>query len=475
MVKGDQHLGAAALALMLVVAIGVTLIPVVGSSVDNSSADDRQGVSLASRRYQLQPDFANTTMLVFFNIKNGKVQRSFHTTADLLQKPKIVVDGYVAGIVALSDAELDVYVDHTRMRKVSRQKDGTLFFDHFGKLNPKEIFILDMADDPDSMINHYSKDAFLKGYSFFPKITGDAVSPDDRFVIDILKEGKRIEVAVHQNGYRDLLPDELLPSEACRFRYIGDRVHALDAKIQALEERIRAVTEGIAEIEEAFQVRLVRNVNIVDCEGIHNALTRAGYDDIWFFVDTFQNESVSELKTITKHEVLHLLVDRYNLTKSTGIREAFANLKGYDELSFERFFLVTQGKNKKQSKSAGKDHHFFAFINEKNFFPGSKGGHSQDNLDEFCTSFLHSLLVPGQLEENLNDPLSIGANRPAHNLSNGEKREVLAYYRKMIGFYIGLIGRDSSEHIGRFLQARLSHVEKLMNDFTWANNTVQIK
>lgn len=435
----------------LVVAL-VTIFFFSGSSISGLAGD---GVVGPSVRTGQTPDLSET-MLVFFNVKNGKVRRFIYTSAELSKTSEITVDGYVAGIVALSRGEFDIYKDKNQMQKVSWQKDGTLFLNHFGKLNPKKMLFSDSAE-PDGTtgpaVHKFRETNSVRGYSLFPKITGDAVSPENRFTIDILKNGKQTKLAIHQGGYRGLLPDPLRTANGMRrFRYIGDRMKSLASHIHDFNERIRSITEGIDEVEEIFQVRLVRNVNIVDYTGMQNALTSVGHHDIWVFIDIFQNETISELKTIAGHEALHLLVDRYNFTKSTAVRELFAELKGYGDLSLERFFIVTQGRVIPDNSKTGNPHHFFDFINEKNFFIGRNGGHSQDNLDEFCTSFLHTLMFPAMIEQHLNQQiLSDGKSSVSPEL----QCEIQGYYREMIGSLLASLGRSNDEPIKKMLETNL--------------------
>lgn len=469
--KGKHLLKTVAMVPVLFMALGIILFPSVAFSIDRHSAGPGKSGSV---HLQIHPDYAQSTMIVLFNVKNGKVRKSFHSKADLFDNPEITVDGYVAGIMAFTDAEEDITVDGIRLHQVSRKKDGAIVFNHSEKLKSKKIFILGMTDHQNSTdiaINGYFEDDLIKGYTFFPIIPGDAVSPDNRFTLNLSKNGKKLEVSVYQIGYRNFSREEALSDEVGgQIRYLGDGFESLERQMPDYQERIDAIFEGVAEVEKVFQTRLVRKVNMVDCDGIHNALTRPGYNDIWFFIETFKKEPVSELKTIARHEALHLLVDKYDFTKSDQIREIFAELKGYHELSLERFFLVTQGKSKNRSGSLEKRHYFFDFVNEKNFLPDSKGGHSQDSLDEFCTSFLHSLMFSELIGSNLHSPLEIGANLTSLRLSTDEQMEILTFYQRMITSFTTVIGNDESRHLIKFMEIASSSVEDLIEKFVRVAN-----
>ncbi|MFZ0242280.1 MAG: hypothetical protein WAL90_11605 [Desulfobacterales bacterium] len=458
-----QFISPVRLAFRLITTFGIPLIFVAESFCGGFPADD---VHYELNRYQTQAGFVPApAMLVFFNIKNGRIHKAYYSAKRLSADPAIVVDGYVAGIVALSEAELDIYFDGRRMRKVAWQKGGGLSFRYFGKLDPEEIFFLDVpnpVDPQQPQINHYHKEDCVTGYSFFPKITGDAVSAGNRFRIAMATDNYFLEVAVHQNGYRDLPPvRSAAGARAYQFRYIGDKLNSLNTVIRNYEERIRSVVEGIAEVEEAFRVDLVQHVNLIDCDGLHNALTRAGHNDLWFFLETIQNETVSELKIIARHEALHLVVDRYDFTRSTAIRKIFSNLKRRGGDSYERLF----SSSPKQSSDATAGQKFFAFINEKNFFSGAKGGHSQDNLNEFCSSLLHSLMYPDLIGENLDSENSVDEIRSPRGLNSEDKNEMLALYSRLISALIESVGRQKDGAVESFLETRSVHVDNLINDF----------
>ncbi len=412
------------------------------------------------------------TILVLFSITSGRTRKTFYSATELRNDPEIRIAGYVAGIVVLSEADNDIYFDGKRMREVARQRDGSLSFNYFGRLDPEKIFDFDLPDrrNPNRFPAHVLDGAF-QGYSFFPKITGEPVSGTDRFKIDIPNEDGRLTVAVHQTGYRDLPQDT--PSSVnrpYRLRYIGDRLHDLDPGIRDNEARLRSIADGIAEVEKAFGVQLVQNIQFIDCDGIHNALTRAGYRDLWFFTEAFRNESISELKIIARHETLHLLVDRYDFIRVTAIREIFRDLKrGEVFTADDSFYLLSKAFDRRnQFLTSGPD--FFSFINEKNFFRDSKGGHSHDNLNEFCTSFLHSLLYAKKIGENLGLPAAINEKQAPSSLSADGQKGILALYSRLIAAFRESIDRRDTDLMGTFLETRSDYVRNLADDFMPVRN-----
>jgi hypothetical protein len=409
------------------------------------------------------------TALVLFYIQDGEVHKSFHSMEALAQQPDITVKGYVAGIVALSESETEISLNGKRMRNISLKEEepGNFFLVPPGGSPSSRLFTLDAADLRRArryQVNFYDDGGYTRGYTFFPKIFGDAVSPDDRFAIDIRENGHALTVMVHQNGYRALPANAGNHEHAFRFRYIGDRSDYYDIGRQDFRDRIDAIARGISEVYEVFEPGVVRNVNLVDCEGIRNALTRKGEDDIWFFIETLRDEPVSELSVIARHELLHLLVDRYDFTGSSTVRKIFADLKGYGSLSTQRFLIVARGRLYQQDVNPGPHHLMFEFINEKNFFPRSKGGHSQDDLDEFCTSFLHTLMYPERIVKNLEQPLP-GNGRSSYRLGPEEQKEILGYYIRIIDSFIQSAHRSGDGGAMKtFLESRRMAIQQILSD-----------
>lgn len=206
------------------------------------------------------------------------------------------------------------------------------------------------------------------------------------------------------------------------------------------QDQMESIHQGVAQIEDTFGLTLVDNIILVDCEKVENAITVLGKKNLWFDVDILKKVSLSELQVIGAHETLHLLVDRYHFTESIRLRTLFADLMQYDELSVERFFLTTSGVHRGRPETP---HIFCEFINEKNFMEDCGGGHAEDNLDEFCTSFLHTLLHIDRLDMNL------------RRLPEGQRREVLAYYQEVIEI---LLERATDPAINNFLNHKLSYV-----------------
>lgn len=425
------------------------------------AADD--ATSLSSRH----PLDSKNAVLIFYHVSNGKIVKTAYNFVDLVEASTVVLDGYVAGILVLCENEMDIYVGDVRMRKLMENADGTLSLDYFGRLNPQEFWDANMTDD-DAL---YGSNRFggqrtsCEKYALFPKTILDAVSTGNRFKIVFLKGDSSFELAVHHSGYRNLRHTNAPAGRTIRktaFRYLGNRLDTIENDTD-FDARVDAIAEGIALVERTFGLRLVHTVNLIDCESIANAITRVGRNDIWVYIDTFGKEPIAELKTIAIHETLHLLVDRFRFTEDYRIRKLFADLKGYDEFSVERFFLLTQGAVKGEADTCNRDHLLFAFINEKHFLD-RKGGHSQDNLDEFCTSFVHSLMFLDRIDRNLKIPLATDADADQCYLTDDDRSDILNYYLKAIRiFHEILTGQKGGGRTTDFLEEKRAYLKALMH------------
>lgn len=377
-------------------------------------------------------------LLALYTVVGGKRHIMTYQKEDLRSGRGLEVEGYVSGVVVLCNDLVEANLDGIRMSRIRENQDGTLVCKYFGPLrSAKSIFpyIDQVISRAPATAVQRGKDTpkyLLGGYSYFPKVLGSAVSGKDRFVICLKKGDAWARIPVRQQDrttytFRQGTGEEMI------FRYRGNSLEDRFDEIPDLRQRLAAVCDGIRSVENRFDLDLVTRVNLVDYEEIRNAVTQEGGKEIWFYIRAIEEEPLAELKTIAEHETLHLLVDRQEFADSGELLEHFADLKGFDILSYERFMLITRGVvPEMDGRNPKEDTVFFAFINERNFLEGMKGGHSHQNPDEFCTSFLHSLMFVERLEENLDRPLDLVGHQTPYFLSSEEKGMVLDAYIKTI-------------------------------------------
>jgi hypothetical protein len=386
-------------------------------------------------------------VLVLHKVSNGKIYNTVLTREDLRETETLEVDGYISGIMAFCNENMTISVEGQSMNKVRKNPDGTFSLKYYGKIKPEDLMPA-VANNAYYGKNSSGKaerleDAFVNawGYSLFPMIVGDSVSSKNHFVISFERGGRSFSMPVRQEGFCELDPICAHGpfTETVSLRYIGNRMDQLSQLSPDLDSRLHAIGDGIAAVEATFKSQLIGQVNILDYEGIYNAVISEEKAGIWIYIETLRQEPIGELKTIAAHESLHKYVKARQLTRDSGVRELFADLKGYDALSYERFHLMMNGSARSLQPN---DALFFAFINERNFLEDKKGGHSHENLDEFCTSFLHSLMFIDRLEENLDRPVKLTGGRASHYLSSQEKDKILETYVKGIEVMIRALSKQ---------------------------------
>ena len=412
--------------MAFLITIGISPRSVIGQEVNRTHPETSSGKV-----------FGPLSALEFYVVVNGKMESRVIKGRDLSSK-SFQTDGYVSGIVAVGQPGVEARVDGRNMSTVPPKEDGTISLGYYGKIKPSQL----INSDPENIAAGEKNRQPTEVYSYFPEVPADTVNPKKQFEVEFRSGAGLLRMQVNHCGVRMLKPVACGGPAAgyLQVQYIGggDIPSECEAK-----DRIRAVSKGVAAVESAFHMDLVSQVNIIGFEEIHNAITCAGDNEIWVYASTFRDEPVKELNVIAEHEALHILVDRLEMTQNRVIRKTFADLKGFDALSIDRFRLTTSGRISQEArKEKGKEGYFFDFISERNFLNGMKGGHPQEDLDEFCASFLHTLMYMDRFEANLAKPISGGPNPKAPDLS--EKTIILQKYNTLIGVVRDALNRKPS-------------------------------
>ncbi len=414
--------------------------------------------------------------ICLYSVHNGQGHRVCIRKADLMKGNRFVVEGHVSGIIAFCEEDMEVRVDNRALNRIRKNRDGSFSAKYFGKIDLTEIpdSLPDNTyfDQPGMPQREYlSGKSFLTGgYSLFPKVAGNLIFAGDVLPLRFESEGDVFEIAIEQKGYQQVPLSAAPAEEETYFRYLGTRLNRLRDDIPDFDERIAAITRSIRQIEDVTGTRLVSLVNILDYEPVRNALSCEESSEIWFYIQTFRNETLEELETIAAHEALHKYVDFRRLIKSHEVRELFADLKQYSLFSRERFLIITRGIIPPDTLfSAFEKNPFFAFINERNFLADRKGGHAHENLDEFCTSFIHSLLHIHRLEQNLAGSIRLSGGR-SYDLSPDEQRELLENYLRTYRTILKVIykqeqasGTVSADY--QFFESRFRAIENYETEY----------
>jgi hypothetical protein len=406
---------------------------------------------------------------MIYRISNGKADSIAIPGEELRGRESISVDGYVCGIAVFCDPDVRVSVDGREPHPIRRNADGTFGIQNYGKTALEDSTLpvhrrcCDTSRSQCESVCRESGRSAASGYTLFPDVFGDSLSRASQFDITFESEDETSHLLIQHDGSHTLpitRTDCESHADGLVFRYLGTRLDQFEQRAADLEDRLRAIEEGVGSVESVFGARLVGAVNVIDYENVKDAVACDGSDDIWIYVDAFLGESLEELKTIAAHETLHVLVDKNRFARDSEVRELFAGLRGHDEFSPERFSIVLSGiAPPREPEQCLENGAFFAFINERNFIEGMKGGHSQDTVEDFSVSFMHSLMFIDRFEQNLNRPVLFSAAAGgARSLTDRERDFVVDSYLNAIGTFINAIDSkcENSATTRAFLQKKLS-------------------
>ncbi len=398
--------------------------------------------------------------LCIFQVHAGILTPVVIAGSELLLNPELDLPGHVAGLLVLGPDPLTVRLDGEPMRTVRPDKSGAFNLKHYGKLAPQDLEAAfrqsDRADfDPAEL------QAYNGCYAAFAPVPGNALCPQERFTIDLAGGGAHLSVQVRQLSPQLLSTagSEGAAAQGLEFSYLGNDAERFQSEASGAGARLAAIEAGIRHIEQMIGETLVSGIHVIDFKGRNNALTRNGFNEIWIYSQTFWNESPAELRTMIEHETLHLLADRCRFAQNGALRELFADLRGLESLSKERFSLITMGiLPATAARKPSRDNNLLAFVNEMNFFKGMKGGHSRDNLDEFLASFLHTLVFIQDLERAVHAPV-LFPDRFTRHLSPVERKCLLDDYVRAI--YALKAALEEHSNVDRFLKDCLEHAARL--------------
>jgi hypothetical protein len=384
---------------------------------------------LLSRAARMLPATDPVRLIQVHHADGGKPLQTLFTADDVAAGP-LRVAGYITGLVVLCDEGSTATLDGRRMEPMLRGADGSVRVRNQGKVRLEALFPADRQPRPVAA-------AIPGAYAYFPAVAGDAVSPEMDVALSVAAGGRSMTVVLKQRGYTDLCavaPDSIATRAPIPFTHAGDLRPDPVVRAEDLQARSRAVAQGIGTVEAAFSPNLIDGVTIIDAADQYNAVTCNGRRRIWFYRTAFLQEPVNELSVIAEHESLHILVDLLQLTGRTEVRELFADLKGYDTLSRERLELVTRGWTSAAPREDYPRALFFPFISESNFIEGMKGGHPQADPEEFCTSFLHTLMYSERFDRALSQPFGL-PGAPPRGLTGAEKRAITDDYRRTLDVF----------------------------------------
>lgn len=409
-----------------------------------------------------------------FTLHNGVCTPRYFSRSQLAQGEPLEIQGYVVGVVVFGSSDLQVELGGQKFRPVQPNADGTFNVRGYGRFDPAELSArthtaVTGQKLPAATIEPPPGGPAGSALYYFPKVFGAAVSPQPQFELQLADRDTRRVVEVRHRPVQQIAwIDDERPAPSSAFYYVGHRLDTLIESSRNFQGRLAAIYGGIRLVEDAFELDLVQDVQLIDLLQRNNALTYDGRNTIWFYIDTVIGTSPQELLRMAGHETIHQLVYQLRLAHHSQTRRFFADLWGLDKLSMARFQLVTTGWfDSRNNRTAPENSLFFSFINEKNFMRGMNGGHSHDNLDEFLTSFIHSLLHIEKLKRNLNAPVRLYGSNARHRMTEHEKDHVLSLYAQTLDLLQQTAQAASSNGSAtfiRFLEERQAVIQQVKAD-----------
>ncbi len=385
-------------------------------------------------------------------VKDGKMKRQTLLAESLTGAPFITVDGYVSGIVLLSNTPLDASVDHKPMKPIPIGTDGYYELKYYGNFSRQDFWSTFMPagrEAPDI-------ERIQGRYAIFPKVPGDALSHAPEFQIVLNYRGITQELTIRQDASvkMDLCLVRPLAGSSPEIYYLGNKPDQFDGNKEGFKQRMDAILTGIQSIEQKTGGKIVEGIHIIDFDTGRNAFSCNDENQIWLYNQVFWGEPIAELRVIAEHESMHILSDRLGLSTSSRMRELYADLMGFDLFSRERFYVITSGTPPGLPSDASLPgaSRLFDFINETNFIRGMSGGHSRDNLDEFCASFLHTLMYIDRLEPLFGTPIKSHGGASTR-LSTAEQARLVADYERTLKTVIDAIKPGSPSSLAGFFQS----------------------
>jgi len=426
-------------------------------------------------RVEPKAEFGNTHdeaaahALSLFTLRHGVCTPQYFSHQQLAQGGPLEINGYVVGVLVFGSSDLNVELGGQKLRPIQSNADGTFHVKGYGKFDPAELTArTHMARGgqglPKATITPPAG-AAASAFYYFPKVFGAAVSSQQQFELALVDRNSR--QVNHQPAQKIDWVDDGRATPSSTFYYVGDRLDTLLDTENGFQGRLTAIYDGIRLVENAFGLDLVQDVQLIDLHRRNNALTYDGRNTIWFYIDTVLGTSAQELYRIASHEALHQMIYQLRLAHHPDMRRFFADLWNLDKLSMARYQIVTTGWfDSKKARLSASSRLFFSFINEKNFMRGMNGGHSHDNVDEFLTSFIHSLLYIEKLERNLHTPVSMYGTNARHLLKDQEKERILELYKQSINLMLQIAEpANPADHAKRnfmqFLKERLETIEQI--------------
>lgn len=437
---------------------------------------------------------ANIQMIYIFIVHDRKISKVILTREDLLKNPTIDIDGYIANMIVFCKDNMDMKVElNGNVLNRAKMSEGDMILEQviagqkgsetvqLRHLSPKtmaagkydESYFNGLLSRKTELLN---KGEFptLKGVYYlnlcdekWEEYLGTPATDKEINTLAFSDWFRRYSLTIRQKSYVNAGDVDLDPNSTIddlSVEYLGADLEGFSKKV-GLEEKKRKIAEGIYNVERIVNMDLFSRCNVIDYNVV-NAFAEGRKRTITFLRSYLMDpETAEHIGSTAEHETLHILTNGIIAYKGKLISTLYADLKDYH--GKEREGIIQDGTTPLEEWVDEARHYpdkvFMYFINEKNYFFGGKteGGHAQENIWEFSTSFFHTLMYIEKLPENLKNEIFVDEQNVPDNkvaLTETDKRTILDDYIKTIEMFKAI---GYNLELTAFLEQKLAYVKAL--------------
>lgn len=450
---------------------------------------------LTQNAHEILDDFYGVYLGV---MKDGNIQHVYLSHNDLKENTHFEIDGWISSMIVFGKENSNSFFRNAK--KLDPEKsfrvpgasgmisetclsgtcNAVIHHDHLLKAGvPEEVLKHFFTDSENTEQNYLSYNGFQRYGKFFNQVSSYGMPL-------ITQENADLHLVGGPNnnqwliGFKQKQPNVILQEESfgnglssdhstlTQLEYIGDRGYL--ALIPDSNLKMNNIFRGIDNVNYELGHSYNHSALVVESDK-ENAFADQEKRQIVVLTGLLDSSTPEEIYHTTVHEMLHYVASDVGFTENVSIKEFYANLKG---LSNEAKQSLTKGNEEVFGDfiSDYDNASFFAFINEKNYYFGeSTSGHSNSNIYEFLTSFLHSLFDIHKFKENLKQPLRMTSNdfnrtEILHTLTDEEKSFIIKTYKDLISLLIDSIqlGNDKAGRIKSFLREKQECLNNMFPD-----------
>lgn len=425
-------------------------------------------VASPDKKSKNDPEIAEKIGLIHVEaVCDGELKKINLTKEDLEKNPLLEVNGFLKGVMVLGD-EVETKINGEKARKLNskKSKEGEI------KIEKPWLFLNDIVkldEFSNSLGDSRADSVFIHDYltnigAGQDKIPGTAYRGtfEETEIMNPMSYTKNNFVEIFGKNGKYILPIkqevEIISEKTqaghnfVNLLYVGSGAEQFK-KDEEMNKKLGDINFAIGNIEDSLSdKKLVKGVEIINTKEKNAQAEIGGY--IRFTTECLKESNSKQLTNTVEHEIIHRHFMESNLGENKGLREYFADLRGYNgELKDD---ILKKGKVEEifvDFYGANKNENFFRFIEESNYFMMG-GGHTTADIEEFICSLTHSLIYSDKIEENL----SRLVQEKDQSSGEREKTDILNNYE---GSIAAMIKASHSKKEKEFLEKKMVEILNL--------------